>query len=474
MNKTIILLASPLQINQEECASSKVSPRRSRLTMNKSSPSIQTQPVERTSISSVGSKILSPIDLKRAKLLPSIINLAHTIIGSGIVGLPYAVAKVGYLLGIIFFLVSSSFAALTLFMMAEVARVHPGETLKGLSLHTIPKLRYVVDGAIITMCFGGGCTSFLICIGDIMPRVAKKLFPSNVEGYFAYKREFWIVLFVLLISPLIFQRTINALRYVSFISFICLLYISSMAFVHAGELETLPKTSWWPGTIVDVLKAAPMFIFMFTCHQNLPQISNELINNTRRRLLYVIVGALAIVLSIYILVGFVGYLVFGDQVSSDYLKSFPEENVYEYGNLLFVIATAFIYPLWSFPARQSLGNVILGHCNWSFLQHFWLTCLVIAISTGISLAVSNLGTVISLVGGTSCTTVSYIIPGSFYYYHVRKQDQDHYQALLGTQREVSSTKLEASSCDTFLRYSALGMVIFGYAIVAMVITLQFV
>jgi len=422
---------------------------------------------------SQSSTSISHAYLNRAKLFPSILNLAHTIVGVGIVGLPFAVSKMGLLLGLTLFIISGVLSGFTLFLMAEVARAYPGETMMGLSMRTIPNLRFVADIAIITMCFGGGCTSFLICIGDIMPRVAKRFFSSNAHGYILYNRQFWIISFVILISPLVFQRTLNALRYVSALSFCCLIYVSSMVFVRASELDTLPEYSWGPGTAVDVLKAMPMFIFGFTCHQNMPQISNELINNSRRRLLCVIIGAFSIVSMIYGVVGFIGYVVFGNLVSSDYLKSFPEEDVYEYGNLLFAIATAFIYPLWSFPLRQSFGNIVLGYSNWTCFQHCALTSFVILVSTSIALAVSNLGTVISLVGGTSCTTISYIIPGAFYYFHVRRADAGYYKSLSDTNCVLNNEYVVPSKCDNFLRYAALAMIVLGCMIVVMVISIEF-
>jgi len=64
----------------------------------------------------------------------------------------------------------------------------------------------------------------------------------------------------------------------------------------------------------SVLRALPIFIFSYTCHQNIVSISNELDNPTSVRVLKVIASAIGLTVSVYIVLAYAGYSTFGAQV----------------------------------------------------------------------------------------------------------------------------------------------------------------
>ena len=73
--------------------------------------------------------------------------------------------------------------------------------------------------------------------------------------------------------------------------------------------------------IVDfnTLKNLPIFVFGFTCHQNIFAVNNELRDPTRRRLDVVVMGAVSLALAFYLIIANAGYATFGAGIHSDVL-----------------------------------------------------------------------------------------------------------------------------------------------------------
>ena len=58
----------------------------------------------------------------------------------------------------------------------------------------------------------------------------------------------------------------------------------------------------------------PIFVFAYTCHQNIISITNELHDPTRRRAGITIVSAIGLALLLYIIMAICGYETFGASV----------------------------------------------------------------------------------------------------------------------------------------------------------------
>ena len=121
----------------------------------------------------------------------------------------------------------------------------------------------------------------------------------------------------------------------------------------------------------------------------------------------------------------------------------------------------FSYPLQCHPCRNSLDKVIppLGRgavVNTGAMSNgrfSLLTIMIMICSYLIAVSVSNLATVLAVVGATGSTTICYILPGLFYYKMCENQ------ARPGTPKPI-------------LQKFAVGMIIIGFCI--MTISLGFI
>lgn len=98
-------------------------------------------------------------------------NLANTVLGSGMLGLPYAYSHTGWVLGTFLLLICGCCSAFALHLLSLCALREPGPaSFYSVAITAMPSATIVIDLAVAIKCFGVA-TSYLIVIGDLMPDV---------------------------------------------------------------------------------------------------------------------------------------------------------------------------------------------------------------------------------------------------------------------------------------------------------------
>ena len=108
-----------------------------------------------------------------------------------------------------------------------------------------------------------------------------------------------------------------------------------------------------------------------------------------------------------------------------------------------------------------------------------ITTVIVVLSYIVAMTVSSLDTVLAYVGATGSTSISFILPGIFYFkisspesiHHQRlaKDDEDSAPATDGL-FEDSSTTNNASHKAAIIRWLALGLAIYGFIVMATCLT----
>ena len=187
-------------------------------------------------------------------------------------------------------------------------------------------------------------------------------------------------------------------------------------------------------------------MFSYTCHQNIIAITNELIQPTTNRVASVIATSVNMALAIYLVISISGYETFGPVVESDVLATYPSTALVAVARVAISIVVTFSYPLQSHPSRGCILSLIgsaqrrlfppRGHAGTtsaaaasaappppSLALHAAVTTAFLLATTTIALVVTDLGVVLSLVGATGSTIVSYILPGTTYYLLCRERNK---------------------------------------------------
>ncbi|KAJ1822932.1 hypothetical protein GGH91_001374 [Coemansia sp. RSA 2671] len=386
--------------------------------------------------------------------LSSTINLANTILGSGMLSMPNAMAALGLVFGSLVIVFSACMSGMGLYLLSRCARRTPGRdsSFFAVSKLTYPKAALFFDAAIAIKCFGVSI-SYLIIFGDLMPEIASALgFPTQL----LLSRGFWITVAIVVLIPLNFQRRLDALKYTSFTALLAVVYLFVVVamFYFTPTRKPLPK-----GDVVlfkwskEFFTHLPVFVFAFTCHQNIFSVYNELRDNSSKQVNGTIKLSIGSACAVYQWIAILGYLTFGSKVAPNLLTMYDNGPVITFCRLSIAILVLFSYPLQCHPARNCLDKVITGiwrACSkeptfeaivdedeadnapstiaasdeatqapvvhvMSPAKHISITFGLMLLSYVVSMTVTSLDLVLSFVGSTGSTSISFILPGVFYY-----------------------------------------------------------
>jgi len=323
-------------------------------------------------------------------------------------------------------------------------------------------------------CFGVG-TSYLIIVGDLVPDAMHFFGCHGVHRWHAITFGF------IFGGMLACQRNLSALRYTAFVSVLIVAWTAVLivlffarlrdpcttespaavtaAMAIAGEVES-PLISTANATLEVLMegsealpcygadfrpfaassflrlgKVLPVFIFGFTCQQNVFTICNEVKEASCRRVDGMIVAAYTVTGLSFALTAILSYATYGNKLLPDMLEGYPQGAYVQLTRLFFGLLATFSYPLQAHPSRNSalslwtmargapgessddargLPSVDSGRLR-AEKQRFWIcTCVLLVLSYIVALSVASLGTMLGVVGATGSTTVSYILPGLMY------------------------------------------------------------
>ena len=191
-------------------------------------------------------------------------------------------------------------------------------------------------------------------------------------------------------------------------------------------------------------------------------ILNEIANNSHFRTTTVICASIGGACSLYILTGITGYLSYGDNIKGNIVSMYPTAAAATIGRFAMVILVMFSYPLQIHPCRASLDacakwrprrrsssqessptrHSLVGNSasqprqEMSDMRFAIVTTVLIVLSFITAMTVSSLSLVLAYVGSTGSTTISFILPGLFYY-KISDPDSPHHQRLVKDEDDAS-------------------------------------
>mmetsp|Transcript_20647 Transcript_20647/g.37306 ORF Transcript_20647/g.37306 Transcript_20647/m.37306 type:complete len:480 (+) Transcript_20647:105-1544(+) len=424
---------------------------------------------------------------KGSSILSGVVNLSNTIVGAGMLGLPGAFGGTGWLSGIVLIALAATFSAHGLVLLSKAACLtgRPS-SFYSVALASVPRYTILIDLAVALKCFGVA-TGYLITISDSMVNALDHILltgdPANDERFLIsllLSRHFWVVGALVLVLPFSFYRTLDELKKASALALVFVFMLLGMIIAYAngiadpcmgnesgdscrGEIE--PYTN-----VPSTLSKLPIFVFAFTCHQNIFPIVNEIELLSQFRLNIVICCSIGFALVLFSVVALEGYSTYGSLVRGDILLNYPENNQVTLLRVCIAFMLALHYPLQLDPSRRCITSLVKVIMKWWSLNQpkggnsvskalsgdqsseiemeeeeeseaatdssyyemshndvkqqavdesddklfYTITLSFLALSFMLAMIVDDLGVILALVGATGSTLVSYVLPGLIY------------------------------------------------------------
>ncbi|KAG2132787.1 vacuolar amino acid transporter 5 [Suillus clintonianus] len=381
-----------------------------------------------------------------ASILSSVSNLTNTIMGSGMLTFPLAMASSGIIPGIITCIFSGGVGAFGLYLLSLSARraPHRSSSFFAVAQLTFPQAAIFFDAAIAIKCFGVSI-SYLIIIKSLMPSVVASLYhdltsPTTNPPAWALSGRNWITIIMFILVPLASFRRLDSLRHASYIVLFSVVYLVAIVITcyfsplegtaPAGEIHLIHFTP-------NFISTFPVQVFAFTCAQNLFPIFNELKANSQQRMNIVVGTSIGSAILVYEVIALFGYLTFGSNVGANIIAMYPSTSIFiAIGQLAIVLLITFSYPLQVQPCRNCLDKIfhvgaptkVPGSDNddevvdedhavadMSLFKHTLLTAAITGFGFVVAYFVDNLQMVLSFVGTTGSTTISFILPGVLFW-----------------------------------------------------------
>ncbi|KAI0268713.1 amino acid transporter [Gloeopeniophorella convolvens] len=353
-------------------------------------------------------------------MLNSIANMANSILGAGIIGLPYAISRAGFFTGMFLLVVLCGVTDWTIRLIVTNAKLSGTNSYIGIMDRCFGSSgRAAVSFFQFSFAFGGMC-AFGIIIGDTIPHVVRSIFPTlptiPVLSLLA-DRQFVIALCTIGVSyPLSLYRNIHKLSIASGLALVGMIIIVTSVIFEGPLVSPLLKGD--PSkrfSIVEpgIFQAIGVISFAFVCHHNSLLIYGSLRTPTLDRFATVTHVSTAMSLVACSTMAVSGYLVFTDKTQGNILNNFSaNDTLINIARFCFGLNMFTTLPLELFVCREVVEQYFFSHEAFSMQRHVFFTTVILFASMFVSLITCDLGVMLEITGGVSATALAYIFPAA--------------------------------------------------------------
>ncbi|XP_027023328.2 probable sodium-coupled neutral amino acid transporter 6 isoform X2 [Tachysurus fulvidraco] len=363
----------------------------------------------------------------------SVSNLMNAIMGSGILGLAYAMANTGVVGFSILLLLVSSLAAFSIHLLLTLCDQAGVTSYEGLGERAFNKAGKVMVACTILIQNIGAMASYMFILKMELPPTISSFLRAEPSGVWYENGVVLLILVTLcVVFPLALLPKIGFLGYSSSLSFLFMLFFTVVVVVKKWSVPCpLPNNSSLTqnSSVSDCSArlfifssksayAIPTMAFSFLCHTAVLPIYCELQRPTKRRMQNVANVSISLSFLVYLVSALFGYLTFYGHVDSELLRGYdiylPRDVLVMSVRLAILLAVLFTVPLIHFPARKAVLTLLRGERQFSWLSHCVSTFVLLLIIELLAIFVPDIRNVFGVVGSTTSTCLLFVYPGLFY------------------------------------------------------------
>ncbi|XP_074159347.1 putative sodium-coupled neutral amino acid transporter 11 isoform X1 [Sminthopsis crassicaudata] len=346
----------------------------------------------------------------------AIFNVVNSIIGSGIIGLPYSMHQAGLPLGILLLLWVAYVTDFSLVLLIKGGALSGTDSYQSLVHKTFGFSGYLLLSSLQFLYPFIAMISYNIITGDTLSKVFQRIPGVDPDNFFI-SRHFIIGLSTVAFSlPLCLYRDIAKLGKASLISAVLTALILAFVIIRVFTLgPNISRTEdAWIFAKPNAIQAIGIMSFAFICHHNSFLVYSSLEEPTVAKWSRVIHVSMVISVFISVLFATSGYLTFTGHTQGDLFENYCiNDDLINFGRFCYGITVILTYPIECFVTREVITNVFFGG-NLSKISHVMVTTIIIILATLVSLLVDCLGIVLEFNGVLCAAPLVFIIPSACY------------------------------------------------------------
>ncbi|KAJ8409359.1 hypothetical protein AAFF_G00235570 [Aldrovandia affinis] len=378
----------------------------------------------------------------------SVFNLGNAIMGSGILGLAYAMANTGIVL-FLFLLTAvaglSSYSIHLLLKSSGIVGIRAYEQLGYRAFGTPGKM---AAGIAITLQNIGAMSSYLYIVKYEFPLVIQAFLgvQSSTSEWYLDGNYLVILVSICIILPLALMKQLGYLGYTSGFSLSCMVFFliaviykrfqipcpfedygtnstntSLVTELATGLPQEADSFTCAPRMFTMNSQTAytiPILAFAFVCHPEVLPIYTELHNPTKRRMQHVSNISIAVMYTMYFLAALFGYLTFYGNVEAELLHTYsridPFDRLILCVRLAVLTAVTLTVPIVLFPVRRAIQQMLFPNKTFNWIRHVIIAVILITFINILVIFAPDILGIFGIIGATSAPCLIFIFPAIFY------------------------------------------------------------
>lgn len=367
----------------------------------------------------------------------AVFNVSTCMIGAGIMSVPATLKVLGIIPGFVVILMMAFLVEVTVEFLLRYTN-HSGEanTYGGVMAESFGKFGSVALQICVMISNLGALIIYLIIIGDVLSGdqsegilhmgILQECFGFHWWNSRAYSLLF-VVIFVML--PLLLFPRVESLGHASAVSIllaVVFVAISSGMAIYVmiqgktQELRLVPDFTNGLSSVFNLFTTIPVLATAFACHVTIHPVRAELEKQSDMSSAVRISLVLSVI--IYLAVGFVGYLLFGDSIMADMLVNFDQTANLPGGlminaivRLSYALHLMLVFPVIFYSLRANMDEMIfprkslLANDTTRFMS---LTCVLLAFIYVVAIALPNIWYFFQFMGSTTVACIAFVFPGA--------------------------------------------------------------
>ncbi|KAK2851732.1 hypothetical protein Q5P01_008008 [Channa striata] len=371
----------------------------------------------------------------------SIFNLSNAIMGSGILGLAFAMSNTGVILFIILLVCIAILSAYSIHLLLKSAGFVGIRAYEQLGNRAFGPPGKILAACVITIHNIGAMSSYLFIVKSELPLVIQAFLGKheNTGEWFLNGNYLIIIVSIAIILPLALMKQLGYLGYTSGFSLSCMVFFlisviykkfntpcpleihnaTPIAEIHTSFNETGDFCEAKLFTVnSQTVYTIPILAFAFVCHPEVLPIYTELRHATKKRMQAVANVSILAMFVMYLLTALFGYLTFFGAVESELLHTYSRVDTLDVlilcVRLAVLIAVTLTVPVVLFPIRRALLQIFFPEKPFHWARHILIAFCLIFVVNLLVIFVPSIRDIFGLIGATSAPSLIFILPGIFY------------------------------------------------------------